>query len=455
MIESRIFREYDIRGVWEQDLTIEAVRAIGRAYAVYLKNHMDKDKLTVSIGHDARLSSPVINKALSEELTASGIDVINLGMVPTPVQYFSIHHMGLDGGIMITGSHNPPEYNGLKLSVGKETIYGSRIQDVRKLAQEGASVTGDGSLRDHDATSEYIEYLKKKFRSLEGLKVVVDAGNGTGGLTGPAIMRALGAEVTELFCDPDGTFPNHHPDPVVEENLQHLIAKVKETGAHCGIGYDGDADRIGVVDENGSVIWGDRLMIIFSRNILMDNKGATIIGEVKCSQSLYDDIEAHGGNAVMWKTGHSLIKGKMKETGALLAGEMSGHIFFADRYFGFDDAIYASLRLLEIIKLSGKPYSTSSLLEGVSETVSTPEIRQDCPDDVKFTIADKMKGAFKDYPIIDIDGIRIIFPEGWGLIRASNTQPALVLRFEAKDEASLAKIKSMVEAELDRVLQGQ
>ncbi|MCK4911952.1 MAG: phosphomannomutase/phosphoglucomutase, partial [Thermodesulfovibrionales bacterium] len=267
------------------------------------------------------------------------------------------------------------------------------------------------------------------------------------------LMRALGAEVTELFCDPDGTFPNHHPDPVVEENLKHLIAKVKETGAHCGIGYDGDADRIGVVDENGGVIWGDRLMIIFARDILKDNKGATVIGEVKCSQSLYDDIEAHGGNPIMWKTGHSLIKGKMKETGALLAGEMSGHIFFADRYFGFDDATYASLRLLEIIKNSGKPYSSAKLLEDVPKTVSTPEIRMDCPDNVKFTVAEKMKGAFTDYPVIDIDGIRINFPEGWGLIRASNTQPALVMRFEAKDEASLAKIKSMVEAELDRVLQ--
>ena len=453
MLEPRIFREYDIRGIWEQDLTTEAVRAIGRAYAVYLKKHIGKDRLVVSIGMDARLSSPAINKALSEELTASGINVMNIGMVPTPVQYFSIHHHGLDGGIMITGSHNPPEYNGLKLSVGKETIYGTKIQDVRKLAEEGASVSGKGSLRDHDVITEYIEYIKPRFKSLSGLKVVVDAGNGTGGLTGPALMRALGAEVFELFCEPDGTFPNHHPDPVVEKNLEHLVAKVKETGAHCGIGYDGDADRIGVVDENGGVIWGDRLMIIFSRDILKENKGATVIGEVKCSQSLYDDIEANGGNAIMWKTGHSLIKGKMKETGALLAGEMSGHIFFADRYFGFDDAIYAGLRLLEIIKLSGEPYSTSKLLEGVADTVSTPEIRRDCPDDVKFTVAERMKGAFTDYPVIDIDGIRINFPEGWGLIRASNTQPALVLRFEAKDQAALDEIRSKVEAELKRVLE--
>ncbi len=457
MIEPGIFREYDIRGIWEQDLTVETVRAIGRAYAVYLKDHIKKDKLTVSIGYDARLSSPAIDQALKEELTSSGIDVISIGLVPTPVQYFSIHHMGLDGGIMITGSHNPPEYNGLKLSVGKETIYGSRIQDVRKLAQEGASTTGQGStgqgsLRDHDMIADYIEYLLPRFKSLSGLKVVVDAGNGTGGLTGPALMRALGADVTELFCEPDGTFPNHHPDPVVEKNLVQLIAKVKETGAHAGIGYDGDADRIGVVDEDGSVIWGDRLMIIFARDILRDNKGATVIGEVKCSQSLYDEIDKSGGKPIMWKTGHSLIKGKMKETGALLAGEMSGHIFFADRFFGFDDAIYASLRLLEIIKDSGEPYSAAKLLEGVPESVSTPEIRRDCPDDVKFTVAGKMKGAFTGYPVIDIDGIRINFPDGWGLVRASNTQPALVLRFEAKDQASLEKIQDKVEAELKKVL---
>jgi phosphomannomutase/phosphoglucomutase len=453
MIEPRIFREYDIRGIWEDDLTMEAVRAIGRAFSVYLKGKINKDRPTVSIGMDARLSSPLINKALTEEITASGIDVINIGLVPTPVQYFSMHHMDLDGGVMITGSHNPSEYNGLKLSVGKETLHGSQIQEIRVLVEQNSKTGGQGTVREYDMIKDYLKALEAMFPSLSGLKVVVDAGNGTGGLTGPPLMHALGAEVTELFCEPDGDFPNHHPDPVVEENLKHLIAKVKETGAHVGIGYDGDADRIGIVDENGTIIWGDRLMIIFARDILKDNKGATIIGEVKCSQSLYDDIEAHGGNPIMWKTGHSLIKGKMKETGALLAGEMSGHIFFADRYFGFDDATYASLRLLQIIKDSGEPFSSAKLLEDVPKTVSTPEIRLDCPDDVKFTVAEKMKGAFTDYPVIDIDGIRINFPKGWGLIRASNTQPALVMRFEASDEESLARIKSTVEAELDRVLQ--
>jgi len=452
MVESRIFREYDIRGVWEDDLTLEAVKAIGRAYAVYLKKSLSKDKPKVSIGYDARLSSPIINQGLSEVLTASGMDVVEIGMCPTPVQYFSMRHLDLDGGIMITGSHNPSEFNGLKLTVGLETIYGARIQDVRKLVEGGASVTGNGNLEKFDAGRAYMEYVKPLFGDLSGIKVVVDAGNGTGGIVGPQLMRELGAEVIELFCEPDGRFPNHHPDPVVLKNLTHIIAKVKETGADLGIGFDGDADRIGVVDEKGIAIWGDRLMIAYARDLLISNKGAAVIGEVKCSQTLYDDIAAHGGEPIMWKTGHSLIKKKMKESGALLAGEMSGHIFFADRYYGYDDAPYAALRLLEILKKNGAPYRMGRLLEGVPETFSTPEIRVDCPDDKKFTIAPKMKEAFKDYPVIDIDGVRINFPEGWGLIRASNTQPALVLRFEAKDEASLKNIQTTVEAELNKVI---
>jgi phosphomannomutase/phosphoglucomutase len=299
-----------------------------------------------------------------------------------------------------------------------------------------------------------MEYMKERFRDpgFGGLRVVVDSGNGTGGVVGPGLMRDLGAEVTELYSEPDGNFPNHHPDPVVLENLRDLIAKVRETGAHVGIGYDGDSDRIGVVDEDGEVVWGDRLMIIFSRDILKDNPGATVIGEVKCSQTLYDDIRARGGNPIMWKTGHSLIKKKMKDEGALLAGEMSGHIFFSHRYLGFDDAIYAGLRLAEIMKRSGEPYSVKKLLRGVPEMVSTPEIRVDCPDEKKFEVAERMKEAFKDYPVVDIDGVRVNFPEGWGLLRASNTQPALVMRFEARDEASLKKIQETVEGELRKVI---
>jgi phosphomannomutase/phosphoglucomutase len=454
MVEPKIFRQYDIRGVWEKDLTVDTVKAIGTAFAYYLKENLKKDGITVSIGYDARKSSPDIAEALTVVLTASGVNVINIGMCPTPLQYFSLNVLEVDGGVMITGSHNPPEYNGLKLSVGKETLYGKKIQDILYLIQAGKKVeaAASGTPSRHEIIPQYLDYVTSKFESFAGLKVVVDAGNGAGGVVGPEAMRRLGADVTELYCEPDGRFPNHHPDPVVLDNLKDLIAKVKETGAHAGIGYDGDADRIGVVDAQGNVIWGDRLMIVFGRDILKESPGATIIGEVKCSQTLYDDLNAKGGNAIMWKTGHSLIKNKMKETGALLAGEMSGHIFFADRYFGYDDAIYAGLRLLEIVKKNGEPYDVAKLLDGVPEMVATPEIRMDFPDDKKFKVPELMKAAFKDYPLVDIDGIRIKFPDGWGLIRASNTQPALVLRFEASDKAALERIQRTVEDELQKVI---
>jgi phosphomannomutase/phosphoglucomutase len=452
MIEPKIFREYDIRGVWGRDLTREAVMAIGKAFACYLSDNLKKDKLTLSLGMDARLSSGEMREALTEAFTESGMDVIDIGLCPTPLQYFSLNHLPVDGGVMITGSHNPPEYNGMKLSMGKETLYGEKVQALRNLVDAGSAIHGTGSVRTHEIIPEYMEYLKPRVERLEGLKVVVDAGNGVGGVIGPEMMRQLGAEVIELYCEPDGAVPHHHPDPVVLENLKDLISTVRETKAHVVIGYDGDADRIGVVDSNGEVVWGDRLMIIYSRDVLKHNRGATVIGEVKCSQTLYDDIKAKGGKPIMWKTGHSLIKKKMKESGALLAGEMSGHIFFGDRYFGYDDAVYAGLRLLEIMKRSGEPFSLKKLLEGVPETFSTPEIRVDCPDEAKFEIAERMKAAFRDYPVIDIDGVRINFPEGWGLIRASNTQPALVLRFEASSPTALARIRSTVEGELEKVI---
>lgn len=452
MIEHKIFREYDIRGVWGKDLTGEAVNAIARAFAFYLKQCVQKDKPTVSVGRDVRHSSTSIFEHLSEGFMASGVDVIDIGVCPTPLQYFSLYRLPVDGGVMITGSHNPPEFNGLKLSIGRETIYGDRIQDVRRIIERGDSIKGSGRMLRHDIISDYVAYIKSIFGNLGRVRVVVDAGNGTAGLVAPTILKQLGCDVIELYCEPDGNFPNHHPDPVVVENIKDLIARVKSESASLGIGYDGDADRIGVVDEDGDVVWGDRLMIIFARDILEKNPGATIIGEVKSSQTLYDDIRAHGGNPIMWKTGHSLIKGKMKETGALLAGEMSGHIFFADRYFGYDDAIYASLRLIEILSRKGMPYSVKSLLSDVPVTVFTPEIRFPCPDEVKFEIVKEAKEAFSDYPLIDIDGIRINFDDGWGLIRASNTQPALVMRFEAKDADTLKKIRGLVEDRLKRLL---
>jgi phosphomannomutase/phosphoglucomutase len=305
-----------------------------------------------------------------------------------------------------------------------------------------------------------MEHLKNSFSPFNGIKVVVDAGNGTAGLVAPQLMRALGCEVIELYCEPDGNFPNHHPDPVVMENLKDLIAKVVSSGAYIGMGYDGDADRIGVISDKGEVIWGDKLMIIFAKDIIERQKAEGIyekpifVADVKCSQIMYEEIARLGGNPIMWKTGHSLIKHKVKETGALLGGELSGHLFFADRYFGYDDAIYASLRLLEIISKNGSPYSIERLLSNIPKTVSTPEIRVECPDDIKFKVVERVKEAFRDYPFNDIDGIRIHFDKGWGLLRASNTQPALVLRFEANDEDSLREIQELVEGKLNHVMAG-
>ncbi len=451
-INPEIFRQYDVRGIWGSDLNSEVAELLGRGFASYLLREKGGDRARITIGRDARLHSPMIRDSLIRGLTASGVDVIDIGMCPTPLQYFSMYELGTDGGIMITGSHNPPEFNGFKLSVGRTTIFGDAIQKIKKIIENDDFRDGRGTVEDHPVTEKYIDYITGQFEDLSGLKVVVDAGNGTGGLVAPAIMKRRGVDVTELYCEPDGNFPNHHPDPTIVESLHELTETVRRKGAHVGIGYDGDADRIGVVDETGRIIWGDMLMIIFSRDILKDNPGAKIIGEVKCSQALYDDIAANGGVPIMWKTGHSLIKEKMKQEGALLAGEMSGHMFFKHRYFGYDDAIYASIRLLEILKKKGEPYSTSALLEGVPAVVATPEIRFDCPDDIKFSIVEKAQRSFDEFESSTIDGIRIKFDDGWALIRASNTQPVLVLRFEAHSEARLKEIRELVEGRLKKIM---
>lgn len=453
-IPSHIFREYDIRGIYPHDLTDDTAYQIGRAFSVYIRTTLKKKEIHLSVGRDIRLSSASLKDSLINGLLQSGINVTDIGECPTPLQYYSINRLKTDGGVMITGSHNPPDYNGFKLSIGEQTIYGRDIQKLRRIIEEGDFLTAErtGSLETFDIISEYSVFMKASFGSLDGIKVVVDSGNGTGGIVAPQIMRSLGAEVIELFSEPDGTFPNHHPDPVVPEYIKEMRDTVRREKAHLGIGFDGDADRIGVVDEDSEPVWGDRLMIIFSRDLLREDPGASIIGEVKCSQTLYDDIEHNGGKPIMWKTGHSLIKKKMKEEGALLAGEMSGHIFFADRYYGYDDAIYASLRLLEIIKKSGPPYGIKKLLRDIPQTTSSPEIRFDCPEEKKFKIVEAMKKDFSNYPSITIDGIRVNFPKGWGLIRASNTQPALVLRFEADTVENLQKIESTVRTRLNEVL---
>ena len=435
-----IFREYDIRGRVPDELNQETVYQLGLAFGTYYHNNGAK---RIALGRDCRLSSPDLRDSLRAGLVDSGVHVLDVGMVPTPLLYFSLYHLEVDGGIQITGSHNPPEYNGFKVGIGKTTIYGKEIQKIREIGDSQIFHKGKGCVEEIDVTDPYLEYLQDHIHPGDlPVKVVVDAGNGMGSLVGPKVFSAMGVEVEELFCEPDGRFPNHHPDPTIPENLKDLIHRVTERAFDLGIAFDGDADRIGVVDHEGSIVWGDQLMIIFGRDLLERHPGAKIIGEVKCSQVLFDDIERRGGRPIMWKVGHSLIKGKMKEEGALLAGEMSGHLFFAERYFGYDDAIYAGARLLEILTKTGK--SVKELLSGVPKMVNTPEIRLECPDEKKFQIVAELAADLKEgHQVIDVDGARVLFDGGWGLVRASNTQPVLVFRFEAQDEERLEKIKGI------------
>jgi len=371
--------------------------------------------------------------------------------VPTPLVYLSLHVLDVDGGIQITGSHNPPEFNGFKICLGKETIYGEEIQKIKEICKSKEFVTGEGKVEQVEIVNRYVDYVINNIKpGPYKKKVVVDGGNGTACEVATKIYKGLGFDVIPIFCEPDGNFPNHHPDPTIPENLVQLINKVKEEKADLGIAFDGDGDRIGVVDEEGEIVWGDQLMIIFSRDLLRRYRGGKIIGEVKCSQVLYDEIKKSGGEPIMWKTGHSLIKKKMKEENALLAGEMSGHLFFAERYFGYDDAIYAGARLLEI--LSRKEEGIKELLADVPKMVNTPEIRIDCPDEIKFNVVAEIAEEFKKegYNVVDVDGARVIFEDGWGLLRASNTQPVLVLRFEAKDEERLKQIQQIFREKLQK-----
>ncbi|MBK9516049.1 MAG: phosphomannomutase/phosphoglucomutase [Anaeromyxobacter sp.] len=443
-----VFREYDIRGVAGTDLTEETVGLVARALGTQVRAAGGR---RVVVGRDVRLSGPAFHRAAVAGLLATGCDVVDLGVVPTPLTYFAAQTLDVHGLCMITGSHNPPEYNGMKIGVGKTTLYGEAIQEILRLVLKGEFASGAGTLTTHDIVTPYQDYVAENLRlGARRLKVVVDAGNGTGGVAVP-IFERLGLEVVPLFLEPDGRFPNHHPDPTVEQNLAQLKQKVLETRADLGIAYDGDSDRVGAVDERGQVLWGDQLMILFSRAILKERPGAAIVGEVKCSFTLYDDIRARGGRPIMWKAGHSLIKAKMKEEHAELAGEMSGHIFFGHRWLGFDDGIYASGRLLELLSHTAAPLS--SLLADVPKTFSTPELRVDCPEALKFELVKRAQAFFSArYQAITVDGVRVVFPDGWGLVRASNTQPILVLRFEATTQARLAEIRALVEAEVTRLL---
>jgi phosphomannomutase/phosphoglucomutase len=465
-MNDRIFREYDIRGVVGKDFDENFALSLGKAFASLLKK-MNPDADKVSVGRDVRLSSERLAANIMEGIVSSGINVYDIGLCPTPLQYFSIHHLDLDGGIMVTGSHNPPEYNGFKLSIGKETIFGEEIQKVKDIIHKNIWAEGrhTGEIKQYDILTVYHDLMIQRFSYLSGkdyrkLKVVVDAGNGTAGVVAPQILEAMGCEVIPLYCEPDGRFPNHHPDPTVVEYIKDLIRITKEEKADIGIGYDGDADRIGVIDMSGNIIWGDQLMIILARDILKRKPGAVVIGDVKCSQVMFDDIERHGGMPIMWKTGHSLVKDRMKKEAAVLAGEFSGHIFIGDGYFGYDDAIYTTFRIIEIMKTTG--LGMNELLSGIPRMFYTPEIRIECRDDQKMKIVEHLVNQCKEYAvsgnsplpvkkIYDIDGVRVVFEKGWGLARSSNTQPVIVMRFEAEDEESLNLYRTFLEGELYKI----
>lgn len=449
-MDQNIFREYDIRGIVGLQLTDENVETIARAIGTFFSR---KGARRIAVGYDARESSPRFAAIFRTAFSQSGCDILEIGMVPTPVLYYTVFTRPVDGGVMITGSHNPPDHNGFKICLGKSTLFGSQIQEIKQIALSGDFSKGSGSAESTDVLPDYCSDIVSRIDlGPRRLRAVIDGGNGMGGVTAVPVYEKLGIEMIKLFTEPDSTFPNHHPDPTVTENLQDLIAAVRDNRADAGIAFDGDGDRIGIVDENGRIIWGDELMVLLSRSVLEKQPGATIIAEVKCSQNLFDDIEKHGGKAVMWKAGHSLIKAKMKETGAALAGEMSGHIFFADRFYGFDDATYAGARVLEILSRTDK--KLSELLDDLPKTFSTPELRVDCPDERKFHIVEKIGEHFSaTNEVIAIDGARIVFEHGWGLVRASNTQAILVLRFEADSEEHLSEIRNIVEAQVSRLIE--
>jgi phosphomannomutase / phosphoglucomutase len=459
-LKASIFREYDIRGVVGKDFDEDFAELLGRAFASKVKKTLgDRSRYVIGVGRDCRLSGQAITDRLVQGLIQHGVDVIDCGMGPTPQLYFSVHYQNLDGGIQVTASHNPSDQNGFKMMIGKTTISGEAIQDLKNMIQgfcpeeQNSTIEGViGQCRDYEAEEDYIEYLVSNSKPRMGkrkLRVVVDGGNGVGGPVGVPLLKQLGCEVIELYTTPDGRFPNHHPDPTVLENIVELRKRVVSENADLGIGWDGDADRIGVVDENGNPIYGDMLLLLFGRELLKSVKNPTIIGDVKCSQILFDTLQAEGAHAVMAKTGHSLIKAKLKELHAELAGEMSGHIFFAHDYFGFDDALHASARIVEI--LSSTDSTLSSLLSDIPKTVNTPEIRVDCKDEDKFKIVQAMKQALAEFDVNTLDGVRVKFDHGWGLVRASNTQAALVMRFEAETEAHLNEYRVIFESNLETI----
>lgn len=454
-MNSVIFREYDIRGVYNQDFDKEFAYHLGRAFVTYVKRKSGSSKIRLTLGHDARLSSPEITEQLATGFKASGADVALLGLVTSPISYFSTFTVdGVEGGIMVTGSHNPPEYNGFKISYGKTTIFGDEIKELERIIKTGEYVSGSGHEEKIDILTPYVERYKKEFGQMEPLPLVIDCGNGAAGIIARRLYEAVGLKPTILFEQPDGRFPNHHPDPTVEENLTALKAEMAKTGARVGIGFDGDADRIGLIDHTGRFVLGDEMMCIVASAILKDSPGAPIIGDVKCSDRMYQFVRAAGGTPIMWKTGHSLIKEKVKKEKSPFGGELSGHVFFADRNYGYDDALYAGLRVVEILNRSGK--TIPELLSELPPSFNTPEIRIDTTEEKKHSIVNALKEKFSkpsdEYAVNLIDGIRVSFADGWALARASNTQPVLVLRFESTSQNGLDRIRRTFESVVNPLL---
>lgn len=437
-----IFREYDIRGKAQRDFPDEVVERLGLALGTYFLQRGERD---VVVCRDNRSSSPRLQDALQRGLLATGCNIQDIGENPTPVCYFALQHLKRSAGVMITGSHNPPEDNGFKVCLGGGTLYGEAIQAVRAILESGQFQWGTGQLTRQSVSAEYVQYITQYIRLERPMNIVVDAGNGTAGALARELFQRLGCEVICLYCDSDNTFPAHHPDPTVPENLKDLQQRVLQTKADVGLAFDGDGDRLGVVDNQGKIIWGDILQILFWREILPRHPGTPVIVEVKCSQALVEEAQRLGGNPFFYKTGHSLIKAKMKEVGALFTGEMSGHFFFADEYFGYDDALYTGARLLRLLSQSAR--SLSQLLQDIPCYVATPELRLDCADEVKKELIERIKEKFlaEGYPVIDVDGARVIFPQGWGLLRCSNTQPVVVMRAEATSESYLEHICAILQ----------
>lgn len=446
MIKAEVFRQYDIRGIVDEELNEESYFLIGKGFGTYLRN---KGLMTIVIGGDARHSTRAFMDAFNKGAIETGCDVIDIGIVATPALYFAIWKLQTDGGAMITASHNPSQYNGCKLNLGLSSVYAEELQKVLQIIQKGEFATGKGEVRRYlTIDSEYKDYIVANIKFERPVKVIVDGGNGMGGPYLPEILRTLGCEVIEMYCDPDGDFPNHHPDPTVEKNMLDLSRAVIDSGYELGIGLDGDSDRIGVVDEKGKMLFGDQILNILARDYLKANPGQKVIADVKCSMNLYNDIAKQGGIPIMYKTGHANIKMYMKEVGVKFAGEMSGHVFLADRYLGFDDAIYVSCRFIEIVSKTFAPVST--YLADQPKLYNTPELHTACADDKKFEVVAKVCTEFKNegYDVNDIDGARITFADGWGLIRASNTTPVLVTRYEAITETRMKEIQALVEGKI-------